>query len=103
MINTIEEIRLKIEEEIKKPLEIASVVDIVKNSILLGYYLRASDIHFQPREKFLVLRYRIDGITHNFFNIPIELRDEIISRIKILSNLRIDEHFAAQDGRFRFF
>jgi type II secretory ATPase GspE/PulE/Tfp pilus assembly ATPase PilB-like protein len=103
MTNTIEEIRLKIEEEIKKPLEIASVVDIVQNSILLGYYLRASDIHFQPREKFLVLRYRIDGITHNFFNIPIELRDEIISRIKILSNLRIDEHFAAQDGRFRFF
>jgi len=103
MTNTIDEIRLKIEEEIKKPLEIASVVDIVQNSILLGYYLRASDIHFQPREKFLVLRYRIDGITHNFFNIPIELRDEIISRIKILSNLRIDEHFAAQDGRFRFF
>jgi len=103
MANIIEDLKLKIEEEIKKPIEIASVVDIVQDSILLGYYLRASDIHFQPREKFLVLRYRIDGIAHNFFNISLELRDEIISRIKILSNLRLDEHFAAQDGRFRFF
>lgn len=96
-------IKKSIEEEIKKPAEIASIVDIVQNIILLGYHLRASDIHFQPREKYLIVRYRIDGITHNFFEIPVELRDEIISRIKILSNLRIDEHFAAQDGRFRFY
>jgi type II secretory ATPase GspE/PulE/Tfp pilus assembly ATPase PilB-like protein len=103
---TIEELEMlknAVEEEIKKPVEVASVVDIVKNVLLLGFYSRASDIHLQPQEKFLIIRFRIDGINYNFFNVPIELRDEIISRIKILSNLRIDEHFSAQDGRFRFY
>ncbi|GBD34448.1 putative type II secretion system protein HxcR [bacterium HR35] len=99
----IESLKTIIEEEIKKPQEVASIVEIVKNLILLGYLSRASDIHLQPREKYLLARYRIDGIVHNFFEIPKVLQDEIISRIKILSNLRIDEHFAAQDGRFRFY
>jgi len=99
----LEEVRSKIEEEIKKPVEVASIVDIVQNLIIFGFLNRASDIHFQPREKYLIVRYRIDGITHNIFNIPKELHEEIITRIKIVSNLRIDEHFAAQDGRFRFY
>lgn len=96
-------LRQKIEEEIKKRAEEASVVDTVQNIILLAFYLRASDIHFQPREDSMVVRFRVDGILHDFFKIPKELSDEIISRIKILANLRIDEHFSAQDGRFRFY
>lgn len=98
--NNLEEI---IKEEIKKPVEKASVVDIVHNIIIYGYQLRASDIHFQPKENCLLVRFRIDGITHNIFEIAKPLQDEIISRLKIISNLRIDEHFAAQDGRFRFY
>ncbi|BCX15161.1 MAG: general secretion pathway protein GspE [Candidatus Parcubacteria bacterium] len=92
-----------IEEEIKKPLEKASIVDIVNNIIIYAYQLRASDIHFQPKESCLLVRFRIDGITHNIFEIAKPLQDEVISRLKIISNLRIDEHFAAQDGRFRFY
>lgn len=96
------DLKKKIEEEIKKPIENISIVDLVQNILLLGYYSRASDIHFQPREKFLTIRYRIDGIVYDVFKIPKDLEDEIISRIKILSNLRTDEHFIPQDGRFRF-
>ncbi len=97
------EIRAKIEEEIKKEPEVASIVDIVDNIILYGYLSRASDIHFQPTDlRILRVRYRIDGILHDIFYIKKELHDEIIARIKILANLRTDEHFAPQDGRFRF-
>ncbi len=99
-----EEIKLKIEEEIKKSEDEASIVDIVNNIILYGYLSRASDIHLQPTDlKILRVRYRIDGILHDFFYIKKELHDEIIARIKILANLRTDEHFVPQDGRFRFY
>jgi type II secretory ATPase GspE/PulE/Tfp pilus assembly ATPase PilB-like protein len=102
-LKDIEKLKMAVEEESRKPPEIASIVDIIQNLLILGYYSRASDIHLQPRENYLVVRFRIDGITYDFFQIPIELRDELILRIKILSNLRIDEHFSAQDGRFRFY
>ena len=92
----------EIKKELLKPLELASIVDLVYNLILYGYVNRASDIHIQPKEKFILVRYRIDGITHNIFEIPKNFQDEIISRIKILAGLRTDEHFAPQDGRFRF-
>ena len=103
MTEQVEILKREIEEEIKKRVEEASVVEIVNKVILLAFYLRASDIHFQPRENFFVTRLRIDGILDDFFKIPKDLSDEIISRIKILANLRIDEHFSAQDGRFRFY
>lgn len=99
----LEQLKIKIEEEIRKKIDEASIVDIVNNIIILGFYLRASDIHFQPREDFLLIRFRIDGILNDFFKINKDLSDEIISRIKIMANLRIDDHFSAQDGRFRFF
>lgn len=92
----------KIKKELLRPLESSSMVDLVYNLILFGYLSRASDIHIQPKEKFVLARYRIDGITHNIFEIPKNFQDEIISRIKILAGLRTDEHFAPQDGRFRF-
>jgi len=102
-MSDLQEIKKFIEEEIKKPVEVASVVEIVDKLILYGFLARASDIHFQPQEEYLVIRYRIDGLTHNTFFISKELQDEIIARLKILANLRIDEHFSAQDGRFRYY
>ncbi len=103
MTEQVEKLKKAIEEEIKKRIEEASIVDIVNNLLILAFHLRASDIHFQPRENILLVRFRIDGILYDFFKIAKELSDEIISRIKILANLRIDEHFSAQDGRFRFY
>jgi type IV pilus assembly protein PilB len=96
------EIRKRLEEETKKHPEEASIVQIVSDLILYGIKIRASDIHIQPEEKELVIRFRVDGVMHNIFFWPRALQNEIISRIKVLANLRTDEHFAAQDGRFRF-
>ncbi len=62
---------------------------------------RASDIHIEPREKELKIRYRIDGILQEAMTLPKSIEPALISRIKILSNLRIDEHRIPQDGQFQ--
>ena len=62
---------------------------------------RASDIHIEPREKELKIRYRIDGILQETMTRPKSIEPALISRIKILSNLRIDEHRIPQDGQFQ--
>ena len=63
---------------------------------------RASDIHIQPVEKELLIRYRIDGILHDAMVLPKHIAPGIVARIKVLSNLKLDEHRLPQDGRFRF-
>jgi len=62
---------------------------------------RASDIHIEPREKEIKVRYRIDGILYNTMTLPKHIHPALVSRIKILSNLKIDEHRVPQDGRFQ--
>jgi type IV pilus assembly protein PilB len=62
---------------------------------------RASDIHVEPREHELKIRYRIDGILQETMTLPKSIEPALISRIKILSNLRIDEHRIPQDGQFQ--
>ncbi len=63
---------------------------------------RASDIHLEPRVKEVVIRLRIDGVLQEVGRIPKEYYENILNRIKVQSNLRIDEHFAAQDGSMRY-
>jgi type IV pilus assembly protein PilB len=72
-------------------------------SIILEYAVksRASDIHVEPREGFIQVRYRIDGVLHDTMSLPRQLLSAIVTRIKILSNLRIDEHRIPQDGRIK--
>jgi type IV pilus assembly protein PilB len=62
---------------------------------------RASDIHIEPRERELKVRYRIDGILQETMTLPKTIEPALISRIKILSNLKIDEHRVPQDGQFQ--
>ncbi len=62
---------------------------------------RASDIHVEPREHELKIRYRVDGILQEAMSLPKTIEPALISRIKILSNLRIDEHRIPQDGQFQ--
>lgn len=64
--------------------------------------LRASDIHFEPREKEVVIRFRIDGVMKEVGRIPKEHYGNILNRIKVQSQLRIDEHFSTQDGAIRY-
>lgn len=63
---------------------------------------RASDVHIEPMERSTRVRYRIDGILQEKLNIPRELHDSLVSRIKILSGMKIDEKRSPQDGRFNF-
>lgn len=74
---------------------------IVDTIILLAYQNNASDIHIEPHNSFLVVRYRIDGILNTITELPVEITDLVITRIKVLAKLRTDEHRAAQDGRFK--
>jgi type IV pilus assembly protein PilB len=90
--------------------ETVSDKDISENSpiaqtinLLLEYAIRsnASDIHIEPREDFVQIRYRIDGILKEVNRLPRNVHAALISRIKILSNLKIDERRVPQDGRFK--
>ncbi len=64
--------------------------------------LRASDIHFEPQEKEVIVRFRVDGVMHEAGRIPKLFYEGVVNRIKIESNLRIDEHYSAQDGAIRY-
>lgn len=72
-------------------------------NLLLEYAVRssASDIHIEPREQFVQIRYRIDGVLKEVNRLPRNVLGALISRIKILSNLKIDERRVPQDGRFK--
>lgn len=91
----------KIEEELRGAGGHVSIIDLVNNLIEHAYTSRASDIHIEPEEKRVRVRLRIDGILNDAFVFPKEIQSEIITRIKVISGLRTDEHQAAQDGRFR--
>ncbi len=63
---------------------------------------RASDVHFEPQEKDVAVRFRVDGVLQEAGRLPLEYYENILNRIKVQSRLRIDEHFAAQDGSMRY-
>lgn len=90
-----------VEQELKRGTEELSIIDLVDALLETAYNLRASDIHIDPEEKRLRVRLRIDGVLHDSFIFPKDIQSEVITRIKVLSGLRTDEHQAAQDGRFR--
>ncbi|MFA6259321.1 MAG: GspE/PulE family protein [Candidatus Peribacteraceae bacterium] len=64
--------------------------------------LNASDIHFEPIEQDVVVRFRVDGVLHEAGRIPKEFYEGVLNRIKIAGNMHIDEHLAAQDGAIRY-
>lgn len=78
------------------------VTDMVEAMITIGYQRRVSDIHLDPEEDYLLLRYREDGILHDVMRFPATLQDNIITRIKVLSRLATDEHRKAQDGKISY-
>ena len=78
------------------------IAQIVSQILDFAIKSRASDIHIEPEERLTRVRYRIDGILQEKLSIPKELHDSLISRIKILSGMKIDEKRIPQDGRFNF-
>lgn len=63
---------------------------------------KASDIHFEPQAKVVVIRFRVDGVLHEAGRLPKEYYENVLNRIKVKSALRIDEHYAAQDGALHY-
>lgn len=78
------------------------IAEIVTQILDFAVRARASDIHIEPQEKSTRVRYRIDGILQEKLTVPKPLHDALVSRIKILSGLKIDEKRVPQDGRFNF-
>lgn len=79
----------------------APITKILDTLILAAYEDRASDIHIEPQEKNSLIRFRIDGMLNDLFVMDKGLHDRVITRLKVLSNLRTDEHLSAQDGKLR--
>ena len=79
----------------------APIIRFVNSLITQGYRERASDIHIEPFENELMIRYRVDGILYNVLNPPLKAHAGIVSRIKIMSQLDIAEKRLPQDGRLR--
>ncbi len=80
----------------------APVAKIVSTILEYAIKSRASDVHIEPQEDNVRIRYRIDGILQEKYLLPRNVQDAVVSRIKILSDLKIDEKRVPQDGRFFF-
>lgn len=88
-------------EDLKKLAEDLPVVRIVDSLLDHAIMQKASDIHIEPFEQELVIRYRIDGVLHDAMILPKEAASGIVARIKVMANLRLDEKRLPQDGRFK--
>lgn len=118
-INTaLEQYRSNISSELPKVItsedttevDDVSEADLAENSpiaqtvnVLLEYAVKssASDVHIEPRENYVLVRYRVDGVLKEVNKLPRKALGALVSRIKILSNLKIDERRVPQDGRFK--
>ena len=101
---------IDVQREDKGEMQVVSEADVSEDSpiaqtvnLLLEYAIRsnASDVHIEPREDYVQVRYRIDGVLKEVNRLPRNVINALISRIKILSNLKIDERRVPQDGRFK--
>jgi type IV pilus assembly protein PilB len=87
--------------DLQKMAEDLPVVRVVESLLSHAILQKASDIHIEPFEQELVIRYRLDGVLHDAMILPKETAPGIVARIKVLSNLRLDEKRLPQDGRFK--
>jgi len=89
------------EQDLKKMAEDLPVVRIVDTLLRHAIIQGASDIHIEPMEAEIVVRYRIDGILQDAMKLPKHASGTIVARIKVLSNLKLDQKRLPQDGRFK--
>ncbi len=101
------DLQQKIDDLMKKKPGPPGVVDevpiteIVTNLINYAYSSGASDIHIEPRREITIVRFRIDGVMHQVLQFSPVVHKQVLSRIKVLSKLRTDEHFSSQDGKMQ--
>ena len=90
-----------IEKQLKASPTDTSIIELVDLMVTYGYFSRTSDIHIDPATDKVFVRFRVDGVLQDAFTFAKEFQSEIISRIKVLSGLKIDVHQIPQDGRFK--
>ncbi len=79
----------------------APIVKLVNGILIRAYKMKVSDIHIEPYEKVMRVRYRLDGVCKTMMNLPLKIRNAVISRVKIMSKLDIAERRLPQDGRIK--
>ncbi len=108
-LSSVDEAAVETEEDVAADEKGGNIKTIVQDSpisralsTILEYAVktRASDVHIEPLEKALKIRVRVDGVLREIMQLPKSIEPALVSRIKILSNLKIDEHRTPQDGQF---
>ncbi len=79
--------------------ESAPIIQLVDTIIDYAFNNNASDIHLEPEEDYMAMRFRIDGVLHDIYSLPVDISQQIVTRIKVMAKLRTDEHQAPQDGK----
>ncbi len=92
---------VRLEEEALRGDTEAPIIRIVSETLKEAVASRASDVHIEPQEKYLRIRFRVDGDLKETASLPVSLAQAIVSRVKVISGLKIDETRMPQDGRFR--
>lgn len=92
-----EQVRI-IGEAVEKDAPVTQIVNLL---IEYAYNNKSSDIHIEPKKNESLIRFRIDGILHDVLHFPKDLHEQVITRIKVLSKLRTDDHLSAQDGKMQ--
>ena len=87
-------------DTLKQIAQTGNVPKILAATVALAVEKKASDIHIEPEDKDLRIRFRVDGVLRDVIKMPVEIQPAIMSRVKILSRLKIDEQRVPQDGRF---
>lgn len=90
------------ESDLSKIAAAVPIITILNSIIEQAISMDASDIHFEPLEQQTLVRFRVDGILQEILSLPKQLSPLLAARVKILAELRIDEHRTPQDGRFHF-
>ena len=89
------------QEDLRKVAEELPIIKIVDTLIRHAILQKASDIHIEPLEHELIVRYRLDGILHDAMVLPKNIASAVVARVKVLSGLKLDEKRLPQDGRFK--
>jgi type II secretory ATPase GspE/PulE/Tfp pilus assembly ATPase PilB-like protein len=101
-LNAVNKQRTVDSKQISQIIDEAPIAKIVSTILEYAVNSRASDVHLEPLDDKIRVRYRIDGILYDKLSLPKKVQDSLISRIKIITELKIDEHRLPQDGRFTF-
>ncbi|MCX6785965.1 MAG: GspE/PulE family protein [Candidatus Komeilibacteria bacterium] len=91
----------KTDQELKELAQDLPIVRVVDTLLEYAIFEDASDIHIEPTEKNVVIRYRLDGMLKEVMTLPKSVQAGLVARIKVLANLKLDEHRLPQDGRFK--